>query len=97
MGCIELMKHEILLSNTSFKEGREFIRRNFREVYEVEPGYKLFDVYLIGVPPILVGVEDEHVIFPYLKPCRGTFVLKIEGGEEIERLRSEWSKKQSLK
>ena len=29
MGCIELMKHEILLSNTSFKEGREFKRRNF--------------------------------------------------------------------
>lgn len=54
MGCIELMDYEILLSNTSFKEGREFIKKNFREVYEVEPGYKLFDVYLIGVPPILV-------------------------------------------
>jgi hypothetical protein len=26
------------------------------------------------------------VIFPYLKPCRGTFVLKIKGEEEIERL-----------
>jgi len=88
MGCIELMDYEILLSNVSFKEGREFIKRNFREVYEVEPGYKLFDVYLIGVPPILVGVEDEHVIFPYLKPCRGTFVLKMKGGEEIGRLRS---------
>ena len=60
---------------------------------EVEPRYKLFDVYLIGVPPILVGVEDDHVIFPYVKPCCGTFVLKMERGEEIERLRSEWSKK----
>jgi len=88
MGCIELMDYEILLSNVSFKEGREFIKGNFREVYEVEPGYKLFDIYLIGVPPILVGVEDDHVIFPYLKPCRGTFVLKMKGEEEIGRLRS---------
>lgn len=46
------------------------------------------DIYLIGVPPILVGVEDDHVIFPYLKPCRWTFVLKMKGGEEIVRLRS---------
>jgi len=82
------MDYEILLSNVSFKEGREFIKGNFREVYEVEPGYKLFDIYLIGVPPILVGVEDDHVIFPYLKPCRGTFVLKMKGEEEIGRLRS---------
>ena len=87
MGCIELMKPEILLSDTSFKEGREFIRRNFREVYEVEPGYKLFDVYLIGVSPIFVAAEDDYVIFTYVKPCRGTFVLKMEGKEEIELLR----------
>lgn len=86
MGCIELMDYEILLSDISFKEGREFIRRNFKDVYEIEPGYKLFDVYLIGVPPIVIGVENDHVIFPYVKPCHGTFVLKIEGGEEIERL-----------
>lgn len=86
MGCIELMDYEILLSDITFKEGREFIRRNFKEVYEVEPGYKLFDVYLIGIPPILIGVEDGYVIFPYIKPCHGTFVLKIKDGDEIGRL-----------
>ncbi|HUV79822.1 MAG TPA: DUF1894 domain-containing protein [Candidatus Bathyarchaeia archaeon] len=88
MGCIELMDYKILLSNISFKEGREFIKGNFKEVYEIEPGYKLFDVYLIGVPPIFVGVEDGNVIFPYVKPCHGTFVLKIEDEEEIDRLRT---------
>jgi len=82
------MDYEILLSNISFKEGREFIKKNFREVYEVKPGYKLFDVYLIGVPPVLKGIEDERVIFPYMKPCHGTFVLKIEGKiEEPDRLK----------
>ena len=86
MGCIDLMDYEILLSDITFKEGREFIRRNFIAVYEVEPGYKLFDVYLIGIPPILIGVEDGYVIFPYIKPCHGTFVLKIKDGDEIGRL-----------
>jgi hypothetical protein len=93
MGCIELMDYEILLSRISFKEGREFIKKNFKEVYEVEPGYKLFDVYLIGVPPITIAVEDESVIFPYVKPCHGTFVLKIEGEKEIELLRTKVGKK----
>jgi len=82
------MDYKVLLSNISFKEGREFIKGNFKEVYEIEPGYKLFDVYLIGVPPIFVGVEDGNVIFPYVKPCHGTFVLKIEDEEEIDRLRT---------
>lgn len=90
MGCIELMDYTILLSNISFKESREYIKvkGTFKEVYEVEPGYKLFDVYLIGVSPIFVGVEDGNVIFPYVKPCHGTFVLKIEGEEEVDRLRT---------
>lgn len=88
MGCIELMDYKILLSNISFKEGRDFIKGHSKEVYEVEPGYKLFDVYLIGVPPIFVGVEDGNVIFPYVKPCHGTFVLKIEDEEEIDTLRT---------
>jgi len=86
MGCIELMEYEILLSGGTYKEVRDFIRRNFKEIYEVEPGYKLFDVYLIGVPPIFIGVEDGYVIFPYIKPCHGTFVLKIKDGDEIRRL-----------
>jgi hypothetical protein len=88
MGCIELMDYEIVLSNISFKEGRDYIKTNIKEVYEVKPGYKLFDIYLIGIPPILVGIEGDHVIFPYIKPCHGAFVLKIKGGEELERLRT---------
>lgn len=88
MGCIELMDYTLLLSHTSFKEGREFIKVNFKEVYAVEPGYKIFDVYLIGLSPIVIGVEDDCVIFPYVKPCHGTFVIRIESDEEVESLRS---------
>jgi len=88
LSCIEELKYEILLSQCSFKEAREYIKKSFKEVHEVPPGYRIFNVHLIGVPPLLVGVEDEKVVFPYTKPCYGTFVLRIEGKEEIARLRS---------
>ena len=54
----------------------------------MKPGYKVFDSYIIGVPPILIAVDNSAVVFPYTKPCHGTFLLRIEGAEEIARLRA---------
>ncbi len=89
MGCLEAMKPEVLLSRCSFAEAREYIKKHVIEYYEVEPGYKIHDVHLIGVPPLYVGIEAGDVIFPYTKPCHGTFVVKVVAGEDvIERLRS---------
>lgn len=88
MSCIERIEYEIILSGASFREGAEYIREHFSEWYEVEPGYRLFDAYLIGVPPVVLGVEGEDVIFPYTKPCRGTFLLRSTGPEEVARLRA---------
>ena len=82
------MKPEIILSRTTFKDARESIKKNVREYHEVEPGYKIYDVHIIGVPPLYVGLEGENLIFPYTKPCHGTFVVKVAGGEEIARLRA---------
>jgi len=39
------------------------------------------------VPPLYVGIEGENIVFPYTKPCHGTFVVKIPGSDEIARLR----------
>lgn len=88
MSCIDEMKYEILLSQCSFKEAREYIKKNFKDVVEVPPGYRIFDTFLIGVPPLFVGVEGEDVIIPYTKPCYGTYVMRIEGGDEIKKLRA---------
>ncbi|MGD9936864.1 MAG: DUF1894 domain-containing protein [Methanoregulaceae archaeon] len=87
MSCIEQIKYEILLQGASFRESAEYIRSHFAEWYEVEPGYVLFGAHLIGVPPVVLGIDGEDVIFPYTKPCRGTFLLRARGPEEIARLR----------
>ena len=91
MSCIEQMKYTIHLQRISFKEAREYIEKNSDEVYYVSPGYKIFkDYYIIGIPPIAVGAKGKAFIFPYTKPCYGSFVLSIDNEnsiKEINRLR----------
>lgn len=91
MSCIEQMKYTILLERISFKEAKDYIEKNSDEVFYVSPGYKIFkDYYIIGIPPIAVGAKGTALVFPYTKPCHGSFVLSIGGEDsikEIERLR----------
>lgn len=87
MGCIEELTYEILAKGLSFPESRQFIEKKYPEVFHIMPGTKLFGDPLIGPPPIAIGIEDNAVIFPYVKPCHGTFLLRIEGQEEAARVR----------
>jgi hypothetical protein len=88
MSCIEQLKYKLILERTSFKEAREYVEKNADEVYYVDPGYKIFkEYYIIGVPPVALGVKGRELLFPYVKPCHGTFLMAVESEEEIERLR----------
>jgi len=88
MSCIEQMKYEILLEKTTYKVSREYIEKNSDEVYYVSPGYKIFkDYYIIGMPPVAMGVRGTEMLFTYVKPCHGTFVMGVDSEEEIARLR----------
>ena len=87
MGCLESLPYEVILAKISFKEARDYLAR-YPEKYDVEPGYKIFDVRLIGVPPIRIAVDGDTVFFPFTKPCHGTFLIKVpEAHDEITRLR----------
>ena len=88
MGCVESMNYEIVIRGTTFKESREYIRKHFHENLDVQPGFKVFDIHLIGIPPIAIGLDGDFVIFPYTKPCHGTFLLRVEDKEEAARLRA---------
>ncbi|HJJ48753.1 MAG TPA: DUF1894 domain-containing protein [Methanocorpusculum sp.] len=86
MGCLENMKYEILAKNCSFKEARELIRKNAPECYEVPPGFKLLDKVMIGVPPLIVGINGEKIVSTYTKPCHGTFVVVVD--DDVEDIAS---------
>lgn len=87
MGCIEELTYDILAKGLSFPESRQYIQKHCSEIYQVMPGAKLFGDPLIGPPPILIGIEEDMLVFPFVKPCHGTFLLRIEGAEEAERIR----------
>jgi hypothetical protein len=87
MGCIDEMNYEILLPNSGFKECADYIKKNFKEIYYVPPGFKIFDNYLVGLPPIPLAIDGSDIIMPYVKPCHGCFVLRVPGGGEVERMR----------
>ena len=70
MGCIENLKYEMILPlGASFRECREYVEKNFSEVWYVDPGYKIFDEYIIDLPPIALGLDGGKIVFPYTKPC----------------------------
>ena len=94
MSCVEQMKYKLYLERTSFKDARDYIEKNSEEVYYVDPGYKIFkDYYIIGVPPVAMGVRGSEMLFTYVKPCHGTFVMGIDSEEEISRLRENEAEK----
>jgi hypothetical protein len=82
------MKYEIILKNASFKECRDYVREHYPDYRDVAPGFKMFDKHLIGVPPISIGLEGDVIVFPYTKPCYGTFLMRLEDHEEAGRIRS---------
>jgi hypothetical protein len=86
MGCIEELTYEVLAKGLTFKECREFISKTCPRVFLIEPGTKLFGEGIIGPPPIAVGTDGTIIVFPYVKPCHGTFVLKVEDPVEAARL-----------
>ena len=68
-------------------------KKNFKEIYTVTPGYKIFDVHIIGVPPISLAIEGNTIICPFTKPCHGTFLVSVDDEEEATRIRKENFKK----
>ena len=88
MGCLESLPYEIVMSRVSFSEARDALSR-YKEKYNVPPGYEIFEVRLIGVPPVVIAVDNDSVLFPYTKPCHGTFLLRVpDAQEEIAKLRA---------
>jgi hypothetical protein len=76
-----------LLKNATFKQTSHFISEHAKEVYYVEPGFKVFDRRLIGLPPVPVGIGPSYIMLTYVKPCHGSFVLKLpRDDDEVARI-----------
>ena len=84
MACIDNYNYEIL-SKGSFRECAEYIKKNYKNIRNLDAGEEVIDgVMLIGKPPIPIAYDGDYIIFPYTKPCYGSFVLKVPLNEYIK-------------
>lgn len=82
--------YEVLLSRAGFKECAKIIKERATEVLYINPGDKVLEVRIIGIPPIPVGINNDKgtIIISYTKPCHGTAAIELPVEEkEIENIR----------
>ena len=93
MGCVEDLGYDVLQSMVSFKEARAYIEVQYTDLYYVDPGVKIFEKCLIGLPPIAIALDGDSVILPYTKPCHGTYILRVEDSEGAALIRAKARRK----
>ena len=101
MPCLNEYDYEVLLQHVTYEQADQFIREKYWETYYFEPGFHVLDLRLLGDAAVPVAIDDQSddaLIFPYTKPCMGTFVLRFPGvPDEVKRIRSSYSKALTLK
>lgn len=100
MACLNDLDYEILLSHCTLRQAEEFIRSKYWETYYFEPGFSVLGLRTIcdgAIPVAIDDKSDDTIIFPYTKPCMGTFVIRIQRvPEEVKRVRSGYTKTLTL-
>jgi len=99
MPCLNEYDYEVLQQHVTYDQADEFIRQKYWETYYFEPGFRVLDLKVLGDIAVPIAVEDDDtLVFPYTKPCMGTFVLRFPGvADEVKRIRSSYSKALTLK
>jgi hypothetical protein len=101
MPCLNDYDYEVLLQHITYEQAEQFIREKYWETYYFEPGFRVLDLRLLGDVAVPIAIDEktqDALIFPYTKPCMGTFVLRFPGvPDEVKRIRSSYSKSLTLK
>ena len=97
MVCLSEYKFKILLKHANPKECENFIKEHSEEMYLVPGGYKIKGIFLPGTA-IPIGFSGDDILFQFIKPCFGLFVLRIENEtEEIGKLREQFRKDKDIR
>lgn len=97
MVCLSEYKLEVLLKNATPKECENFIKERSEEMYLVPGGYTVKGIFLLGAA-IPVGFSGNTILFQFIKPCFGLFVIRMGNeAEEIKKLREQYKKDKNVK
>lgn len=90
--CTKDMPYEVLTSGVTLTQSEKYIKDNSDRIFHVPGGYSIKGMKLIGSDKIPVGVKGNDLIFQFIKPCFGLFILKMtDVQEEIEKLQKEFA------
>jgi len=88
MGCVEALNYEIVLRDASLRSAGNISRVIFPN-RSMSNRVSRSSMSTLSVCRQSQSVLDgDFVIFPYTKPCHGTFLLRVEDAQEAARLRS---------
>jgi hypothetical protein len=97
MVCLSDYNFEILLKHATPKECESFIKEHSEEMYQVPGGYTIKGIFLLGTA-VPVGFSGDAILFQFIKPCFGLFVLRMKNeAEEIKKLREQYKKDKNVK
>lgn len=97
MVCLSEYKLEVLLKNATPKECESFIKERSEEMYLVPGGYTVKGIFLLGTD-VPVGFSENAILFQFIKPCFGLFVIRMKNeAEEIRKLREQYEKDKNVK
>lgn len=89
--CMHEMPYEIVEKGLNPVQSSKIIKQLSDKVYYVPSGYNLNSMVLIGSDKIPVGTQGTNIIFQFIKPCFGIFILKIKDAKEaIEQLEKDF-------
>ncbi|WP_370573002.1 DUF1894 domain-containing protein [Methanomethylovorans sp.] len=89
--CTKDIPYEILLSGVTPAQSEKYIKENSDKIFHVPGGYHIRGMKLIGSDKIPVGAKGKDLMFQFIKPCFGVFVLKItDVQDEIDKLQKEF-------
>ncbi|MBC7084823.1 MAG: DUF1894 domain-containing protein [Methanomethylovorans sp.] len=89
--CTKNIPYEILISGITPAQSEKYIKENSDRVFHVPGGYNIRGMKLIGSDKIPVGVKGKDLLFQFIKPCFGVFVLKItDAQDEIDKLQTDF-------
>ena len=86
MGCVEELPYEVVLSRASFAECRAYVEKHCPRYCHVDPGFTALREAHHRRPADRDRGRRRRRLFPYTKPCYGTFLLRIEDAAEAARL-----------
>lgn len=97
MVCLSDLNYEILLKNATPRQCEEYIKEHTDEAYLVPGGCKVKGIPLLG-DKVPVGFSGDNLLFQFIKPCFGLFILKLpDEAEEIKTLRAQYGKDKNVK